>query len=166
MSQTDWRPGPPATKPFGMTTLTTAALNRPALGIFYICLGILAISINDMLIKVLSGGYPLHQMVFTRSAIGLVFTFGFVFAEGGLGLLKTATPGLHLLRGLLVVCANMTYFCALAVLPLGQATALFFVAPLMITLLSIPILGEKVGPVRAALMALIAAGAVVVEFAA
>lgn len=157
MSQTDWHPGPPATKPFGMTSITTAALNRPALGIFYICLGILAISINDMLIKVLSGGYPLHQMVFTRSAIGLVFTFGFVFAEGGLGLLKTATPGLHLLRGLLVVCANMTYFCALAVLPLGQATALFFVAPLMITLLSIPILGEKVGPLRI--------GAVVVGFA-
>ncbi|MBY6113183.1 DMT family transporter [Mameliella alba] len=126
----------------------TSALNRPGLGILFICIGIFAISLNDMLIKLLSGGYPLHQMVFTRSAIGLVFTFGFVFAEGGLGLLKTSTPGLHLLRGLLVVLSNMTYFCALAVLPLGQATAMFFVAPLMITLLSIPILGEKVGPLR------------------
>ncbi|MBV7394466.1 DMT family transporter [Mameliella sediminis] len=126
----------------------TSALNRPGLGILFICIGIFAISLNDMLIKLLSGGYPLHQMVFTRSAIGLVFTFGFVFAEGGLGLLKTSTPWLHLLRGLLVVLSNMTYFCALAVLPLGQATAMFFVAPLMITLLSIPILGEKVGPLR------------------
>ena len=42
----------------------------------------------------------------------------------------------------------MTFFAALAVLPLAEATAVFFVAPLMITLLSIPILGEKVGPLR------------------
>lgn len=136
--------------------MTPAKLNRPALGILFICFGILAISVNDLLIKVLSGGYPLHQMVFVRSAIGLVFSFAFVFAEGGLQVLKTDTPGLHLLRGLLVVMANMTYFCALAVLPLGQATALFFVAPLLITLLSIPVLGEKVGPLRI--------GAIVVGF--
>ncbi|MBT54258.1 MAG: hypothetical protein CMF72_12790 [Mameliella sp.] len=137
--------------------MTPTKLNRPALGILFICFGIVAISVNDLLIKVLSGGYPLHQMIFVRSAIGLVFSFGFVFAEGGLGVLKTSTPGLHLLRGLLVVLSNMTYFCALAVLPLGQATALFFVAPLLITLLSIPVLGEKVGPLRI--------GAVIVGFA-
>ena len=136
--------------------MTSETLNRPALGIMLICIGILAISVNDMLIKLLSGGYPLHQMVFARSAIGLLFTFGFLFWEGGLGLLKTKTPGLHLLRGLLVVGANMTFYAAVAVLPLGQATALFFVAPLFITLLSIPILGEKVGPLRL--------GAVVVGF--
>ncbi|MBT8436180.1 MAG: DMT family transporter, partial [Gammaproteobacteria bacterium] len=54
-------------------------------------------------------------------------------------------PWLHLLRGLLIVISNMTYFAALAVMPLAEATALFFVAPLFITLLSIPLLGEKVG---------------------
>ncbi|MGR3579910.1 MAG: DMT family transporter, partial [Sagittula sp.] len=123
-------------------------LDNPALGIVLICLGVLAISVNDLLIKWLSGGYPLHQMVFTRSAIGLCFTFGFVFWEGGLGLLRSRTPGIHALRGFLVVVANMTFYAAVAVLPLGQATALFFVAPLFITLLSIPILGEKVGPLR------------------
>jgi S-adenosylmethionine uptake transporter len=124
------------------------SINRPGLGIVFILAGVVAISINDLLIKQLSGGYPLHQMVFVRSAIGLMFSFGLVFLEGGLKILKTATPGVHLLRGLLVVCANMTYFAALAVLPLGQATALFFVAPLLITLLAIPVLGEKVGPYR------------------
>lgn len=128
--------------------MTTSELNRPALGILMICIGILAISINDLLIKLLSGGYPLHQMVFLRSAVGLIFTFGFLFWEGGLRLLKTDQPGLHILRGLLVVMANITFYAAVAVLPLGQATALFFVAPLFITLLSIPVLGEKVGPMR------------------
>lgn len=68
--------------------------------------------------------------------------------EGGWRILKTDRPGLHLLRGALVVIANMTFFIALGAIPLADATALFFAAPLFITLLSIPILGEKVGPLR------------------
>ena len=104
-----------------------------------------AITINDMLIKLLSGDYPLHQIVFLRSVIGIVFSLALVQLEGGFGILRTDKPLLHLLRGLLMVVANLSFFAALAVLPLADATALFFVAPLFITLLSIPILGEKVG---------------------
>lgn len=126
----------------------TQATDRPTLGIALIALGVAVISVNDLLIKVLSGGYPLHQMVFFRSAIGLIFTMGFVMAEGGPSILRTKTPAIHALRGALVVGANMTFYAAVAVLPLAQATALFFVAPLFITLLSIPLLGEKVGVPR------------------
>lgn len=108
----------------------------------------LAISVNDMLIKQLSGGYPLHQMVFVRSVIGIVFTCMLVQWEGGFAILKTAQPGLQALRGLLIVCSNLSYFSALAVLSLAEATAIFFVAPLLITLFSIPFLGERVGPWR------------------
>jgi S-adenosylmethionine uptake transporter len=98
----------------------------------------------------------LHQIVFTRSAIGLALSLFLVRMEGGFAILKTRTPGLHILRGVLVVISNMTYFVALAVLPLADATALFFAAPLFITLLSIPLLGERVGPLRL--------GAVIVGF--
>ena len=118
------------------------------LGIFFILAGMFAISINDVLIKQLSGGYPLHQLVFTRSLIGIALSFVILRFEGGLGLLRTRTPGLHLLRALMVVVSNMTFFAAIAVLPLAETTALFFAAPLMITLLSVPVLGEKVGPMR------------------
>ena len=122
----------------------------PTRAIVLILLAMVAISINDMLIKLLSGGYPLHQMVFVRSVIGLGFTAVFLWAEGGLRLLRTDQPGLHIFRALLIVMANMTFFSALAVLPLGVATALFFVAPLFITLLAIPVLGERVGVHRLA----------------
>lgn len=122
--------------------------DRPALGIAFICAGIFAISINDMLIKHLSGAYPLHQIVATRSAIGLIFSLIFVHVSGGFRILITDWHPLHILRGLLVVIANMTFYAAVAVMPLAQATALFFVAPLFITLLSIPFLGERVGPWR------------------
>ncbi len=127
---------------------TPPAQHRPGLAILLIFLGIFCISINDMLVKTLSGGYPLHQIIFIRSAIGIVFSLMMVQIEGGWRILKTDRPGLHFVRGIMVVVANMCYFLALAVIPLGDATALFFAAPLFITLLSIPILGEKVGPVR------------------
>ncbi|MEH6645817.1 DMT family transporter [Sulfitobacter sp.] len=126
----------------------TQASNRAGLAIGFVLFGVLCISLNDMLIKQLSSGYPLHQIVFIRSFIGLLVSFVFLQFEGGWAALRTDQPWLHAMRGVLVVIANMSYFLALAVLPLADATALFFVAPLFITLLSIPLLGEKVGPLR------------------
>ncbi|WP_224815080.1 DMT family transporter [Hasllibacter sp. MH4015] len=121
------------------------AAPTPTRAIVLILVAMVCISVNDTLIKLLSGGYPLHQMVFVRSIIGVVFTAIILRYEGGLRLLRTAQPGLHAIRALLIVAANMLYFAALAVMPLGAAVALFFVAPLFITLLAIPVLGERVG---------------------
>lgn len=118
------------------------------LGIVFILIGVFGISFNDVLVKYLSGDYPLHQIVFTRSALGILISLAIVQFEGGFGILKTKQPGLHAVRGLMLVTANMTYFAALAAMGLAEATALFFVAPLLITVLSVPILGEKVGPLR------------------
>jgi S-adenosylmethionine uptake transporter len=128
--------------------MTGASQNRATLGILIILVGIFAISINDMIFKELSGDYPLHQLVFLRSGLALILSLFFVHLEGGWRILRTRRPGLHMLRGLLIVAANMSYFAALAALPLAEATALFFAAPLFITLLSIPLLGEKVGMMR------------------
>ena len=128
--------------------MTSQSQNRAGLGIAFVVAGVIAISLNDMLIKQLSGSYPLHEIVFARSAIGIMLSLIIVQMEGGFGILKTKRPLLHALRGILIVIANMTYFVALAAIPLADATALFFAAPLFITLLSIPILGEKVGPLR------------------
>ena len=128
-----------------MTGAPAKAENNPSVAIGFILVGMIFISLNDVLIKQLSGDYPLHQMVFVRSAIGITFSLILVQLEGGWRILQTDRPFLHLLRGLLVVVANMTYFTALAVMALADATALFFVAPLFITLLSIPLLGEQVG---------------------
>lgn len=131
-----------------MAVVEARADSNARKGIAYILLGMVCISVNDMLIKKLSGDYPLHEMIFVRSTVALAFSLVLVQVEGGWRILRTDRPWLHLLRGLLVVCANMTYFTALAVLPLAEAAALFFVMPLFITLLSVPLLGEKVGPWR------------------
>ncbi|MEM7188930.1 MAG: DMT family transporter [Pseudomonadota bacterium] len=129
-------------------SLAQSPQNRPIAGIAFILVAMVAISVNDMLIKRLSGEYPLHELVFVRSAIGIVFSLVLVQFEGGLQILRTSTPFLHALRGILIVISNLTYFTALAVISLAEAMAVFFVAPLFITLLAIPVLGEKVGPWR------------------
>ncbi|MEM7340568.1 MAG: DMT family transporter [Actinomycetota bacterium] len=117
--------------------------DRRAIG--FILAGMVCITINDMLVKLLAGDYPLHQLVLARSVIALAASFVFLRLEGGLDLLRTDRPGLHLLRAALIVVANLTFFAALSVMPLGAATALFFVAPLFISLLAIPLLAEPVG---------------------
>ena len=143
--------------------MDSAPQNNAGLGILFLLIGVFSISINDMLIKQLSGGYPLHEIVFTRAGIGILFSLLIVQYEGGFGILRTDQPWLHALRGMMIVIANMTYFVALAVLPLAAATALFFAAPLFITLLSIPMLREKVGPLRLTAVAVGFAGVVIMQ---
>ncbi|MEM7271157.1 MAG: DMT family transporter, partial [Pseudomonadota bacterium] len=127
----------------------TARAATPLFGISCALLAAFAFSGNDVLIRVLSGGYPLHEIVFVRAIFGLLLTIAIIVPlEGGLRHFKTRKLGLHLLRGAFVVMANMTFFTGLVVLPLASATAIFFVAPLMIAVLSIIFLGEAVGPRR------------------
>ena len=137
--------------------------HNPTLGIFFVILGMTCITLNDMLIKLLSGGYPLHQLVFFRSIIAVVFSLALVQLEGGFRILRTDRPLLHLSRVMLLVVSNLSFFTALAVMPLADATAMFFVAPLFITLLSIPILGEKVGIHRISAIIVGLIGVVVVQ---
>ena len=99
----------------------------------------------DAIIKWLSGGYPLHEIVLARTLVALILTVIMVHFEGGLGLLNTKRSKLHVTRGVLVAIANMSFYLSLAVMPIAQATGLFFIAPLLITGLSGPMLGEHVG---------------------
>jgi len=105
----------------------------------------MAITVNDAILKQFSDRYPLHEIVFVRAAVAILFSLAMLRFEGGLRALRTRRPGAHFARGLCMVVANVAFFAAIAAIPLADATALFFVAPLFITLLSIPFLGERVG---------------------
>ena len=124
--------------------------HRPILAIAFMCGGMLCISINDMVVKSLSGDYPLHQLIFLRSFVAMSLTIGFLMMEGGFAQIRVSQPHLHLLRAALIMMANSCFYAAIVAMPLAMATAIYFVAPLFVTLLSIPILGERVGPRRIA----------------
>jgi len=109
----------------------------------------LVFSLNDMLIKSLSGGFALHQVMALRAVVALVFLLAvLVPLSGGYGQLRTRRPGMHALRGGFVFLANLCFFLGLAALPLAEAVALSFLSPFLITLLSVLLLGERVGPRR------------------
>ncbi|MEM7258352.1 MAG: DMT family transporter [Pseudomonadota bacterium] len=111
-------------------------------------------SLNDVGVKLLSEDYALHQVILVRSVVGLSITlFVIMPLEGGLALIKTRNVAIHIVRGLLIVLANMTFFVGLSVLSLPEASAIFFIAPLFITALSVIFLGETVGIKRWAAVA-------------
>lgn len=131
------------------------ALTPGMLGAICAFTAVLFFSVNDTTIKFLSGDYPLHEVVLLRAAIGLVITMMFIapFA-GGLRVFRTRRLGAHLTRAGFTVIANITYYLGLAAMPMAQATAIFFICPILITLFSKVFLKESVGPWRWAAIAI------------
>ena len=105
-------------------------------------------SLMDAGLKLLSAHYPPFQVAALRglSSLPLVLAWA-LWTVGPRALLRVRWP-LHLLRGVLGIAMMASFVYALKRLPLSTAYSIFFVAPLLITALSVPILGEKVGPRR------------------
>ncbi len=137
-------------------------LSPSQLGALCASLAVLFFSVNDVVIKFLSDGYALHQVVLIRSLIALVVIL-FVIAPmtNGRAIARTKRLRMHILRGLCVVAANITFFLGLAAMPLADAVAIFFVSPLVITVFSVVFLKETVGPRRWAAIAVGLVGVVI-----
>ena len=87
---------------------------------------VLCFSSNDVGIKLLSGGYALHQVVIVRTLIAMSILLLLVVPfNGGFTVLRTKRLKMHICRGLCVVFANMCFFLALAAMPLADAVGLF-----------------------------------------
>jgi S-adenosylmethionine uptake transporter len=107
--------------------------------------GKLLFAIQDVIIKEMSGGYAVHQIMAIRGLVAIPILLLLIHLRGGLAVLRHHRATVHLLRGMLMLVAFMCFYVALAGTSLTTATALFFTAPFFITLLSIPLLGEHVG---------------------
>jgi drug/metabolite transporter (DMT)-like permease len=111
-------------------------------------LAALVISIQNIVIKWMGGDYSALEIVAVRSVVALPLTLIFYRFEGQRGLPTTQQPRLEYLRGVFLFLSYTTYMMGLAALPLAEIEAIRFSGPLMITLLSVMILNEKVGPRR------------------
>lgn len=117
-------------------------------GVAFMCAGVLAFTFQDLIIKGISGTYPAHEIVFIRTLLALPIAVLIVMLEGGFGRLRTSRLGAHCVRGVMLFLAYTTYYLGIAALPLALAVAISFAAPLFITALAGPLLGEKVGRIR------------------
>ncbi len=112
--------------------------------------GKLLFALQDAIIKEMSADYPIHEIMSIRGWIAIPILLLLIHFSVRLDALRRHHPGFHLLRGLLMFTAFTAFYPGLTEISLTTATALFFTAPFFITLLSVPLLGEKVGPRRIA----------------
>ncbi len=125
------------------------ARSQALTGILFAIGGTLIFSVNDVSIKFLSNGYALHQVILIRAFVAMTFILTVVgISQRGFAQLVTGRPRMHLMRVVIVMISNVTYFVGLSTMPLADAVAVAYVSPIIITLLSIVFLGEKVGPRR------------------
>ena len=109
-------------------------------------LSVLLFSLMDAGLKMLSSQYPPLQVATLRAASSLPLVLAWALWSAGWRTLGRVRWPLHLLRGVLGIAMMASFVYALGSLPLSTAYSIFFVAPLLITALSVPILGERVGP--------------------
>ncbi|WP_243614610.1 DMT family transporter [Shimia aestuarii] len=114
-------------------------------GIVLMCIGVACLSTNDAIAKTLTDRYSPLQILFMRNVIALPFTILIALMIEGAIALRSHRPLAHLVRGALWVGATMMFFTSFMYLGLAEATALIFVAPFFITLISALFLSEAVG---------------------
>ncbi len=119
--------------------------NRATLGIFFLCLGIFVFSLQDAVIKAVSGNYALTQVVSTRCLVSVPILLLLVHFEAGLGSLFSREFKSLVGRAALLLVAYTTYYMAFPALPLADAVALYFTVPLFMIALAPAILGETIG---------------------
>ena len=101
--------------------------------------------IMDGFAKYLSADMPVLQITWARYFFTVVFTLPVMLFFYKKQLVWTDKPKLQLIRGLILLCANISFFYAISIISLAKALTLAFIAPLIVTAFSPILLGEKVG---------------------
>lgn len=115
-------------------------------GVNLMLLAMLLLTLNDALAKYLTQSYPVLQVLWLR-AIGF-FIFAVLLAQrsGRLRVvLHSRRPGLQLLRSFSMVVQMAVIMVSFWLLPMAEVTAVLTAAPLVVTALAVPLLGERVG---------------------
>ncbi len=129
-----------------MTILPAGGVRQSAAaGIALYAGAVFVLAIMDALIKWASERYPTAQIVFFRSTVGMFPVIVLLANARGLAPLRTRRLGLHLLRGVIAAVATSSFFYAFSALPLAEVYAIGFAAPVFVTAMSVPLLGETVG---------------------
>ena len=124
----------------------------PLTGIGLVVASVACFAVLDTTTKYISNSVPLLMALWFRYAFQAVVTTATVLPLRGLAILRTVHPKFHMLRGLLLLSTSLFAFFSLRYMPVGEFTAIVMITPLVITLLAATSLGEKVSPLRWALV--------------
>ncbi len=113
--------------------------------IIFSLLGWMFLPVMDGFAKFLSDDLPILQITWARYFFTVVFTLPIMMFFFKKQLVWSDKPKLQILRGLILLSANICFFYAISIISLAKALTLAFVAPLIVTAFSPVMLGEKVG---------------------
>ena len=126
-------------------TLPHAPSQTALHGIYFKLSAMVLFCTMDAMVKGLGGTYGSFQLMVFRSAVALVPVAVLIWHAGGLRVVRSTRPGLQALRVGIGFCSMFGFFYAFPRMPLVDAYAISFSAPLFMVALSVPILGEPVG---------------------
>jgi drug/metabolite transporter (DMT)-like permease len=127
-----------------MTADSASQSRRNLIGIAALNAGVFIFSLQDAILKGLSGDHAVTLAIVIRSLVGLPLLFLMVQGECGVARLATRAWPWLMLRGAILLTSYTTYYLAFPALPLAEAIALFFTSPIFVTVLARLILHEKV----------------------
>lgn len=123
--------------------LTRRHADHPFRGIALIVTSTLFLACSDTLAKYLGRSLPPLEIAWIRFAVFVLIMLPVVLSASGS--LRSLRPGLQVVRSLSMAASSVLFITGLSFLPIAEASATSFVAPLFVTMLSIVLLGEKIG---------------------
>ncbi|MDF1748445.1 MAG: DMT family transporter [Alphaproteobacteria bacterium] len=132
----------------------SAPLNEPpvpaaepstVLSIFLLSGGLFIFTLQDVIVRRLSPHYPVHELIFIRGALAIWLMGVYVYWRYGWSGFRIVRPEIILLRGTCGMICFMSYYLSLAKLTLAATVTITYSSPIIISLLSVFMLGESVG---------------------
>lgn len=145
-----------------MASPVTGVVHRPLLGILFMCLSASLFPVMNGLVKVLSASYASEQIIWARTASHLVFVLLLFGPRYGVRIFRTVRPGVQLARSLVLLASTTCFFSGVKFIPLAEAASISFMAPFIVALLAVPMLGEKASLPRLAAVCVAFVGVLVV----
>ena len=131
-------------RPRPLAAAPAEAEEQPLAAIGFVLLAMVVFSAMDTISKLLVADYSPIEVAWGRYTVNAVMLAPFVVGSGGRAL-ATLKPAVQVARGIAMLASALLFMAGLAYLPIADATTIGFVSPLLVTALSIPFLGEKVG---------------------
>jgi drug/metabolite transporter (DMT)-like permease len=135
-----------------MNATQVRSQERPVIAIGLVLAAMFAFAVMDGLTKMLSQTLPIPQILWVRSIVFTILAMALLRAQNPgqsmLSVARSARPKLQFARALLLFLESAVFMVAFKLLPLADVHAVAAVAPLLVVALSVPTLGETVGPRR------------------
>jgi drug/metabolite transporter (DMT)-like permease len=121
------------------------SLNSPLSGIGLMIIMTACFSSLDASAKYVTNDLPLWMVLWGRYVFHFLFSMVFFLRRAPRDIIFTKNLKLQIFRSVLIFCASVTFWAGLMYLPLADCTVIAFISPLLVTILSVFLLGEKVG---------------------